>query len=105
MKRKTSNKVYTLKEVLKKRNWIVLDIKGKLRIYDVGKWLQDHPGGASNLRKGIKANKYYQNKDKYPESPIHLFKQIGAHMSSKVIQNMLVKENDKVKFIGVLKKV
>ena len=86
-----------MKQVLKKRNWIVLDIKGKLRIYDVGKWLQDHPGGASNLRKGIKANKYYQNKDKYPESPIHLFKQIGAHMS--------VKENDKVKFIGVLKKV
>jgi cytochrome b involved in lipid metabolism len=94
-----------LKQVLKKRNWIVLDIKGKLRIYDVGKWLQDHPGGASNLRKGIKANKYYQNKDKYHESPIQLFKQIGAHMSGKVVQNMLVKENDKVKFIGVLKKV
>ena len=98
-------KIYTLKQVLKKRNWIVLDIRGKLRIYDVGKWLQDHPGGASNLRKGIKANKYYQNKDKYPESPIQLFKQIGAHMSGKVIQKMLVKENDKVKFIGVLKKV
>ncbi len=103
--KKRKSNVYTIQQVLKKRNWIVLDIKGKLRIYDVGKWLKDHPGGAANLKKGIKANKYYVNKDKYPESPIKLFKQIGAHMSSKVIQNMLLKANEKVKFIGILKKV
>ena len=103
--KKRKSNVYTIQQVLKKRNWIVLDIKGKLRIYDVGKWLKDHPGGAANLKKGIKANKYYLNKDKYPDSPIKLFKQIGAHMSSKVIQNMLLKANEKVKFIGILKKV
>jgi len=102
---KRKSKVFTINQVLKKRNWIILDIKGKLRIYDVGKWLKDHPGGADNLRKGIKANRYYVNKDKYPESPIQLFKQIGAHGSGRVIKTMLLKENDKVKFIGLMKKV
>jgi hypothetical protein len=102
---KRKSKVFTINQVLKKRNWIILDIKGKLRIYDVGKWLKDHPGGADNLRKGIKANRYYVNKDKYPESPIQLFKQIGAHGSGRVIKMMLLKENDKVKFIGLMKKV
>ena len=100
-----TNKIYTIKQVLKHRNWIVLDLKGKLRIYDVGKWLKDHPGGRDNLKRGIKANKYYLNKQKYPESPIQLFKQIGAHSSGRVIQTMLMKQNDKVKFIGIMKKV
>tara|TARA_Y100000389_G_C17445954_1_gene511611 strand:+ start:40 stop:1623 length:1584 start_codon:yes stop_codon:yes gene_type:complete len=103
--KRQNNKIYTIQQVLKKRNWIVLDIKGKLRIYDVSKWLKDHPGGAANLKKGIKANKHYVNKDKYPDSPIKLFKEIGSHMSSRVIQKMLLKDNDKVKFIGILKKV
>lgn len=102
---KRKSNVYTIQQVLKKRNWIVLDIKGKLRIYDVSKWLKDHPGGAANLKKGINANKYYLNKDKYPDSPIKIFKEIGAHMSGRVIQKMLLKDNDKVKFIGILKKV
>ena len=102
---KRKSNVYTIQQVLKKRNWIILDIKGKLRIYDVSKWLKDHPGGAANLKKGIKANKYYLNKDKYPDSPIKLFKEIGAHGSGRVVQNMLLKDNDKVKFIGILKKV
>ena len=102
---KRKSKVYTIKEVLKKRNWIILDIKKQLRIYDVGKWLNEHPGGADNLKRGIKANKYYLNKEKYPESPIQLFKQIGTHMSNRVIQKMLLKDNDKIKYIGVLKKV
>jgi len=34
-----------------------------------------------------------------------LFKQIGAHSSGKVIQNMLMKDNSKVKFMGLMKKV
>jgi|TARA_B110000967_G_scaffold41340_1_gene41251 hypothetical protein len=97
--------MYTIKQVLKKRNWIVLDIRGKLRIYDVGGWLKDHPGGSENLRKGIKANRYYVDKKKYTESPIMLFKQIGAHGTGKVIQKMLMTKNDKVEFIGLMKKV
>ena len=71
--------MYTIQQVLKKRNWIVLDIRGKLRIYDVGTWLRDHPGGRDNLKeKCIKGNRHYLNKKKYKMSPIMLFKQIGA---------------------------
>ena len=81
--KKQSVKLYTLSQVLKKRNWIILDLKGKLRIYDVGKWLSKHPGGTSNLRLGIKANKHYKDKQKYPKSPIQLFKSISAHTSGK----------------------
>lgn len=98
-------KQYTINQVLKKRNWIVMDLRGKLRIYDVSKWLQDHPGGRDNLKRGIKANKHYKYPKKYPEAPIQLFKQIGAHKSGNVIQTMLFKENPKVKFIGIMRKV
>ena len=104
-KNKRVSNVFTIEQVLKKRNWIVLDIKKQLRIYDVSKWMNDHPGGADNLRKGIKANKHYVDSDKYPDSPIKLFKQIGAHSSSRVIQKMLLKAHDKIKYIGIMKKV
>lgn len=103
--KQNKNKVFTIKQVLKHRNWIVMDLKGKLRIYDVGKWLKDHPGGMDNLKRGIRANKYYLNKQKYPEPPIKLFRKIGAHSSGRVIQTMLMKDNPKVKFIGIMKKV
>tara|TARA_Y100000591_G_C21823265_1_gene694951 strand:+ start:143 stop:1696 length:1554 start_codon:yes stop_codon:yes gene_type:complete len=100
------NKVYSLDQVLEHRNWIVMDINQKLRIYDVGKWLKDHPGGRDNLKRGIKANRHYKDPEKYPESPIQLFKQIGAHKSGNVLQKFLIKgENDKVKYIGIMKKV
>ena len=49
--------------------------------------------------------KHYLNKDKYPESPIDLFKSISKHSSGKVVQKMLLKDNDKVKYVGVMKKV
>ena len=97
-------KLFTIKQVMKHKHWIVLDIKGQLRIYDVRLWLQDHPGGADNLKRGIEANKHYLNKDKYPESPIQLFKQIGRHATGKVIQNFLLKPNNKVSYVGKLKK-
>jgi len=102
---KRKSKIYTIQQVLKKRNWIILDIKKKLRIYDVGRWLKDHPGGANNLRKGIKANKHYLNPKKYPDSPSKLFKSIESHSSGRVIQEMLLRDNDKVKYIGIMKKV
>ena len=103
-KKRISN-VYTLKQVLKERNWIILDIRGQLRIYDVGKWLSKHPGGAANLRKGIKANKHYLDPIKYQESPIELFKSIPKHSSGEVVNNMLLEDNDNVKYMGIVKKV
>ena len=53
-----------------------------------------------------KANKYYKDPKKYTESPIQLFKQIGAHISSKVMKKMLIDmKNPLVKYVGLMKKV
>ena len=104
-------KLYSFNQVLKHRNWIILDLRGKLRIYDVGKWMQKHPGGRDNLKRGIKANRFYKpnktkaDKQSYPQSPIQLFRSISSHHSGKVIQTMLFQENPFVKFVGFCKKV
>ena len=104
-------KLYSFNQVLKHRNWIILDLRGKLRIYDVGKWMQKHPGGRDNLKRGIKANRFYkpnktkEDKQSYPQSPIQLFRSIPSHHSGKVIQTMLFQENPFVKFVGFCKKV
>ncbi len=100
---KRTSKTFTIDEVLKKRNWIILEIKGKKRIYDVGKWLSSHPGGSGNLRKGIQANKFYKDPKKYPQSPISLWKSIPAHKSGNVMKKMLLTVNEYVKYIGLLK--
>lgn len=99
-------KYYTLKQVLKKRNWIILKLGNKYKIFNVAKWMSKHPGGASKLKEGIKANKYYLSKGKnprYPQSPIQLFKSIGAHSSGKVIKNMLSKNNEYIQLVGYVK--
>ena len=101
-KKPKQSKKYKIKEVLSHSNWIVLDIKGKKRIYNVGKWFKKHPGGRDNLKKGSKANKYYLDSKKYPEAPIDLFKQIGAHSSGKVIQMILNDKLPDVELVGFL---
>ena len=76
-----------------------------LLMFSCGRVSENGSGGRDNLKKGIKANRYYVDKKKHPESPIQLFKQIGAHSSGRVIKMMLMKDNDKVKFVGIMKKV
>ena len=106
VKPKRRSKVYTIDQVLKKRNWIVLDIKKQLRIFDVGNWLKDHPGGVDNLKRGIRANKHYKHPKKYTESPIQLFKQIDKHSSGNILNDMLLDMNNPlVTYIGIMKKV
>jgi hypothetical protein len=100
---KRTSKTFTIDEVLKKRNWMILEVKGKKRIYDVGKWLSSHPGGSGSLRKGIQANKFYKDPVKYPQSPIALWKSIPAHKSGNVMKKMLLTENEYVKYVGLLK--
>ena len=101
----TVSKIYSLETVLKKKTWIVLDIKKQLRIYDVAKWLSKHPGGKANLEKGIEANKHYKDSIKHPDSPIHLFKGISAHSDADVIEKKLLTKNEYVRYIGIMKKV
>lgn len=98
-------KLYSIDEVLKQKNWIILELNDKKKIYDVKNWLSKHPGGKDNLMKGITANNHYKDSKKYPQSPTDLFSSIGAHKSGKVIQNMLKKENEFVVFVGLLKKI
>ena len=98
-------RLYSIDQVLKEKTWIIMDIQGKKKIYDVKKWLEKHPGGKDNLQKGIKANNHYKDPKKYPESPKDLFESIPAHRSGDVINDMLKTPNEYVVFVGLLKKI
>ena len=98
-------KAYSIDEVIKKKKWIVLEISGKKKIYDVSKWMSKHPGGRDNLMKGIRANNHYKDPKKNPQSPMDLFNSIGAHRSGHVRKQMLSTDNDYVSFVGLLKKI
>ena len=71
---------------MKNDNWIVMEIDGQKRIYDLKKWVNYHPGG-SIIFDGIKANNYYlTGKGK---RPIDLFKSIDVHGVSDVLNVQL----------------
>ena len=78
-------------------------IAGKLYvlIYDLTKWVSEHPGGAA-IYNGIKANMYYKDKSKAPKSPIELFMGNKIHKDNKVMEKFLLKKNKHVKLIGYL---
>ena len=81
-----TKKEYTIQEVMKNDNWIVMEIDGQKRIYDLKKWVNYHPGG-SIIFDGIKANNYYlTGKGK---RPIDLFKSIDVHGVSDVLNVQL----------------
>jgi len=104
-KLKDKVKVYGIDAVLKEKAWIVMEINGRKKIYDVQKWLNKHPGGRDNIMKGIKANNHYKDQNKYPESPMDLFNGISSHTSGDVIQKMLKTDNKLVVYVGLLKKI
>ena len=95
-------KKYNIDDVLKQETWIILDIKGELRIYDLTKWIDEHPCGVAAIKKGIKANMYYKDKKEEPVSPIELFMGNKVHADKKVMENFLLKKNKYVKLIGYL---
>ena len=107
-KKETENKktkVYSIDQVLKEKTWIIMDVQGKKKIYDVKKWLTKHPGGKANLQKGIDANNHYKDPKKYSDSPKDLFNSISAHRSGDVVKKMLKTPNEYVVFVGLLKKI
>ena len=67
-----------------------------MKIYDVSKWIPQHPGG-SIIRTGILANVYYKTKE--GESPIQLFKKYHPNL---VIDKYLVHDNHLIIQKGVL---
>ena len=99
---------YKIDSVLKNKNWIIFDHSNKKFIYQISSsWFKNHPGGRSNIVKGIKANSYYNKKDpdRSQKSPIQLFKSIGAHSRSNVLRDYIkkLKEPKIIKLIGLLK--
>uniref|UniRef100_A0A6C0L1J2 Cytochrome b5 heme-binding domain-containing protein n=1 Tax=viral metagenome TaxID=1070528 RepID=A0A6C0L1J2_9ZZZZ len=93
---KSKLKEYTIDEVLQQKDWIILEVQGEQKIYDVSKWIPQHPGG-SIIRKGILANVYYKTKE--GESPTQLFKK---YHSNWVIDKYLVHDNHLIIPKGVL---
>ena len=107
---KKEYKQYTLEQVLRHRskNWIIFEHGGKKWVYKISKkWFQQHPGGESYLKDGVKANSYYDttNTKGQDKSPTELFKSIGAHGSGGVFKKYILEGShpDKIKKIGLLK--
>jgi monoamine oxidase len=102
-------KEYKIHQVLRRKNWIIFEYKGEKWIHKISSgWFNDHPGGRDHLQEGVKANSYYdkKNKDKSKISPTKLFKSIGVHGTSNVFKEYIVLEKypKKIKCIGLLKK-
>lgn len=101
-------KEYKIHQVLRRKNWIIFEYKGKKWIHKIfSSWFNEHPGGREHLIEGVKANTYYdkKNKDKSKKTPTQLFKSIGAHGSSNVFKEYIILEKypNKIKCIGLLK--
>ena len=96
------DKLYTIEEVLEEDEWIIIEVDGNINIYDVSKWIPKHPGGSA-IFKGIEANKHYQNKKLYPDSPTDLFNGIHYHQEEDAFHKYFKEENDFVKYVGRLK--
>ena len=92
----------TIEEVLLEDEYIVIEVNGKKNIYDLSKWIPQHPGG-SIIYRGIDANKHYQNSKLYPESPTDLFNSVHSHTEGNVYEKYFLNGNDLVRFVGTLK--
>ena len=95
---------YTIDEVLsiKDKQLIIFEVDGVNTIYDITKWIPEHPGG-SVILKGVEANIHFKNKKKYPKSPMDYFSEIHAHKSSNVFETYIQNGSSLVEKFGVLK--
>lgn len=98
-KSEKNNKKYTIEEVINNKKWIIIDHDGKKSIYNISKWIPNHPGGNIIVEKGVKANSYYKDPPESDISPIDLFNQ---YHSKKIMNKYLLTENPFVKHIGYL---
>ena len=102
VKKEKKLKKYSIDEVLKQDKWIIMNIEDELRIYDLTKWIDQHPGG-DKIYNGIKANVYYKDKSKSPKSPMEIFMGNQVHKDKNVLKRFLLQKNKYVKLIGYLK--
>ena len=45
IKKEKKLKKYNIDEVLKHKDWIVMEVGNERRVYDLSKWISEHPGG------------------------------------------------------------
>ena len=88
------------------KEWIIIEMDKEKVIYDISKWIPQHPGG-SVIYNGIEANRHYKDKDLYPQSPTQLFSNIPNHKmegsdGKTAFQKYFLNKNDFVIRIGVL---
>ena len=102
LKKEKKLKKYNIDEVLKEDNWIIMDIENELKIYDLTKWIKEHPGG-DKIYNGIKANMYYKDKSKSPKSPMEVFMGNQIHKDKNVLNRFFLQKNKHVKLLGYLK--
>lgn len=104
-------KEYTIDEVLElnkqDKEWIIIEIDDKKVIFDISKWIPEHPGG-SVIYNAIDANDYYSNKKvRSEQSPTQLFMGNPVHkMKDKngndIFQRFFINENEMIIRVGVL---
>ncbi len=93
---------YVIDDVLKRDDWIIIEDNNLRLIFDISKWIGQHPGG-NIILKGIEANQYYKDKRANPESPTMMFHKIHSHNKSNVFENFFRKRHKLVKLVGILK--
>ena len=92
---------FTIDEVLKHDDWIIMEVDGEKVIYDISKWIPQHPGGSA-IYNGIEANMYYKDKSIQPQSPTDLFNSVHHHKKNNAFQKYIENKNNLVIRIGVL---
>ena len=99
-------------DVLKKnedgKEWIIMEVNDEKVIYDISKWIPEHPGG-SVIYRAIEANDFYSKslKTKSEQSPTQLFMGNPIHKMEdsngrSVFQRFFIDGNDMIQRVGVL---
>ena len=94
-------KNYKIDEVLKHKDWIVMEVDDERRVYDLSKWISQHPGG-DKIYNGIEANSHYKDPEKYDDSPYKVFMRNNIHKDKNVFEEFFEKRHKLVKHIGFL---
>jgi protoporphyrinogen oxidase len=101
IKKDKNLKKYKIDEVLKHKDWIVMEVEGELRVYDLSKWIPQHPGG-DKIYNGIEANLHYKDPKKYDKTPYEIFMRNNIHKDKDVFNSFFIKRHKLVKHIGFL---
>ncbi len=101
VKKQKKMKKYNIEEVLKHKDWIVMEVNNERRVYDLSKWIPQHPGG-DKIYNGIEANMYYKDPKKYNKKPYDIFMRNNIHKEKNIFELFFERTHKLVKHIGFL---